>query len=96
MLPEPKALTPTLSIPQAGAHYYGLSRNGSYEAAERGDIPYILVGRLKRVPVALMERVMVEGPAVLEEYKTATALARLRAESGKPKKRPAQRAEAPA
>lgn len=46
----------TLSIPDAGRIYYGLSRNGSYDAAERGDIPYVMVGRLKRVPTHLMDR----------------------------------------
>jgi hypothetical protein len=51
----------TLSIPQAGAKYFGLSKNGSYDAARRGEIPYITVGRLKRVPTVVMERMMVEG-----------------------------------
>ena len=46
----------TISVPEAGARYFGLSRNGSYEAAQRGDIPVIKVGRLLRVPVAAMER----------------------------------------
>ena len=46
----------TLSVPEAGKRYYGLSRNGSYAAAKRGDIPTIDVGRLKRVPVIRMER----------------------------------------
>jgi hypothetical protein len=50
----------TLSIPEAGARYFGLSRNGSYDAARRGEIPYIEIGRLKRVPVAAMEQMMVE------------------------------------
>ena len=45
-----------MSIPEAGKRYFGLSRNGSYDAAERGDIPYIPIGRLKRVPIRLMER----------------------------------------
>jgi len=49
-------MTKTMSIPAAGKLYYGLSKNGSYAAADRGEIPYIRVGRLKRVPVALMER----------------------------------------
>ena len=48
--------TETLSVPQAGARYFGLSRNASYEAARRGDLPTIDVGRLKRVPVRTMER----------------------------------------
>ena len=46
----------TMSVPEAGKVYYDLSRNGSYEAARRGDIPTIQVGRLLRVPVAVMER----------------------------------------
>ena len=46
----------TMSVPQAGRIYYDLGRNASYEAAKRGDIPTIRVGRLLRVPVAAMER----------------------------------------
>jgi hypothetical protein len=52
MLQEEK----TLSVPEAGRRYYGLSRNGSYDAAERGDLPTIRVGRLLRVPVQAMEQ----------------------------------------
>jgi len=48
--------TKTMSVPEAGARYYNLSRNGSYDAARRGDIPTIKVGRLLRVPVAAMDR----------------------------------------
>jgi hypothetical protein len=48
--------TETLSIPEAGEKYYGLSRNGSYAAADRGDLPTIRVGRLRRVPVRAMEK----------------------------------------
>ena len=51
----------TMSLPEAGKIYYGLSRNGSYEAARRGDIPTISVGRLKRVSVAVMERIVGQG-----------------------------------
>lgn len=46
----------TISIPEAGSLYFGLSRNGSYDAARRGDIPTIRIGRKFRVPVAAMER----------------------------------------
>jgi hypothetical protein len=46
----------TISVPEAGARYYGLSRNASYEAAARGEIPTIKIVRLKRVPVRAMER----------------------------------------
>lgn len=48
----------SLSIPEAGKKYLGLSRNAAYRAAERGELPYIQVGRLKRVPVRAMERLM--------------------------------------
>ena len=36
----------TLSVPEAGKRYYDLGRNASYEAAKRGDIPFIQVGSL--------------------------------------------------
>jgi hypothetical protein len=48
----------TLSVPEAGKKYYGLSRNASYAAAEVGDIPTIRVGKLLRVPVRAMERIL--------------------------------------
>ncbi|MES2294590.1 MAG: DNA-binding protein [Pseudomonadota bacterium] len=48
----------TMSVPEAGRRYFGLSKNGSYEAAARGDIPVIRVGRLLRVPVVAMERIL--------------------------------------
>ena len=46
----------TLTVPDAGRIYFGLGRNASYDAAKRGDIPTIKVGRLLRVPIAAMER----------------------------------------
>jgi hypothetical protein len=46
----------TISVPEAGERYYGLSRNASYAAAARGDIPTVRVGRLLRVPIRAMER----------------------------------------
>jgi hypothetical protein len=45
----------TMSVPDAGWKYFGLSRKGSYAAAARGEIPTIKVGRLLRVPTILME-----------------------------------------
>jgi excisionase family DNA binding protein len=39
------------TVPEAG-RLLGLSRNGSYEAAKRGDIPTIRIGRLLVVPKA--------------------------------------------
>ena len=46
----------TLSVPEAGRRYFGIGKNASYRAAERGDIPTIRVGGLLRVPVIRMER----------------------------------------
>ena len=51
-----KAEEITLSVPEAGKRYFGLSRNGSYNAAARGDIPTIKIGKLRRVPVRMLER----------------------------------------
>jgi hypothetical protein len=46
-----------MSIPEAGKKYFGLSRNGSYDAADRGVIPTIRIGpKLRRVPVRAMEQ----------------------------------------
>ena len=48
----------TMSVPEAGRKYFGLSRNGAYDAAARGEIPTIKIGRLLRVPVRALERLL--------------------------------------
>jgi excisionase family DNA binding protein len=48
----------TISVPEAGRRYFGLSRNASYAAAERGEIPAVRIGRLLRVPVRAMEALL--------------------------------------
>ena len=48
----------TISVPEAGKRYFGLSRNASYDAAARNEIPTIRIGRLLRVPVRAMERML--------------------------------------
>jgi hypothetical protein len=48
----------TLSVPAAGKKYLGLGRNASYRAAQRGDIPTIVIGGLLKVPVIRMERLL--------------------------------------
>jgi hypothetical protein len=50
----------TLTVPEAGRQYFDLGRNASYEAARRGDIPTIRIGRLLRVPVVQLERKLEE------------------------------------
>jgi len=49
---EPK----TVSVPEAGRRWFGIGRNASYEAARRGEIPTIRMGRLLRVPVVALQR----------------------------------------
>jgi excisionase family DNA binding protein len=46
----------TLSVPEAGKRYFGISRNAAYRAVARGEIPVIRIGNLLRVPVIQMER----------------------------------------
>jgi hypothetical protein len=48
----------TLSVPEAGRTYFELGRNASYEAARRGEIPTIRIGRRVRVPVVALERML--------------------------------------
>jgi hypothetical protein len=48
----------TLPVPEAGKRYFNLSRNASYAAAERGEIPTIRIGRLLRVPVRALEQLL--------------------------------------
>jgi len=55
---EPK----TLTVPEAGRVYFDLGRNASYEAARRGDIPTIRIGRRLRVPVIALERMLEHPP----------------------------------
>ena len=48
----------TISVPEAGRLYFGLSRNAAYVAAQRGDFPVIKIGRLLRVPVRALEQML--------------------------------------
>ena len=48
----------TITVPEAGAEYFGLSRNAAYAAALRGDIPTIKIGKLLRVPVRALEQML--------------------------------------
>ena len=56
--PMSEETTLTMSVPDAGKKYFGLSRNGAYDAAKRGEIPTIRIGRLLRVPVRALERML--------------------------------------
>lgn len=48
----------TISVPEAGRRYFDLCRGASYEAAHRGDIPTIRIGRRIRVPVRALEKML--------------------------------------
>jgi hypothetical protein len=48
----------TLSVPEAGQRYFGLSRNAAYTAAARGELPTVRIGRLLRVPVRSLEQIL--------------------------------------
>ena len=48
--------SPFKTIPQAGKDYFGMSKNGSYDAAERGDFgKLVMIGRRKFVVVPVIE-----------------------------------------
>jgi hypothetical protein len=51
-------LPKTISVPEAGKEYFGLSKNASYAAAVRGEIPTVKIGRLLRVPVRALEAML--------------------------------------
>jgi hypothetical protein len=66
--PEPrlgrKAQALTLSVPEAGERYFAMGKNASYEAALRGDIPTIRIGKLLRVPIRAMEKLLDQADSV--------------------------------
>lgn len=60
----------TINVEEAGA-LFGLGRSGAYSAAARGDIPTIRVGRLLRVPVPTLLRLLGDDPDRLQRAETA-------------------------
>ena len=50
----------TISIVEAGETYFGIGRSAAYRAARNGEIPAIRIGKLWRVPVVQLEK-MLEG-----------------------------------
>lgn len=46
-----------MTVPEAGA-LLGLGRNAAYTAAQRGDIPTIRIGKLVKVPIAALDRML--------------------------------------
>ncbi len=52
----------TRTIPEA-AKILGVGRNQAYEAAKRGEIPVIRIGKRMLVPAVALERLLQEGAA---------------------------------
>ena len=48
----------TLTVPEAGRRYFGLCENSAYAAAARGEIPTVKIGKLLRVPIAAMDKML--------------------------------------
>jgi excisionase family DNA binding protein len=51
-----------ITVPEAGK-ILGLGRNAAYEAARRGDIPVIRIGKLLRVPTAAFHKMLEQAGA---------------------------------
>ena len=62
----------TMSIPEAGWKYFGLSRMGSYAAAQRGDLVVTDVGGLRKVVTAAMDAKMARAVEKAQEKVTET------------------------
>ena len=58
-----------MSVPKAG-QFMGLVRYASYEAAKRGDLPVIKIGRRLFVPLRPFEEMLGLEPGTLNEKKT--------------------------
>jgi excisionase family DNA binding protein len=51
--------TRTMTVAQAGK-VLGLGRNAAYEAVRKGEIPSLRLGKLIRVPMAALEKMLGE------------------------------------
>jgi hypothetical protein len=60
----------TISVPAAGKMYFGLGRNGSYEAAKRGELPTIKIGSRLRVPLVALDRMLAEAGSGAQAKRT--------------------------
>ena len=59
-LNEGGTMVKTISVEEAGK-ILGIARNSAYEAAKNGEIPTIRIGRLIRVPIPALERLLLGG-----------------------------------
>jgi hypothetical protein len=63
----------TFSIVEAGCDILGLSRNGAYLAALRGDLPCVRVGRVRRVPRHVVEHILTDTSTGKGTFKDASS-----------------------
>lgn len=49
---------PTADVRTVGKVCFGMGKNAAYDAAARGDIPTIRIGRLLKVPTAALRRML--------------------------------------
>lgn len=56
-VPDP-AITPWVTVPEGGQMLAGLSRSAAYQAAKRGDLPTLRVGRRLVVPTARLRSLL--------------------------------------
>ena len=59
-----------MTVPEAG-ELLGLGRNASYEAAKRGDLPTVRIGKLLRVPKAAFHRMLESAVAMEGQSRTS-------------------------
>ena len=57
---EKRTKKKTLTVPEA-AEILGIGRSSAYEAARRGEIPTIRIGKLLLVPTAQLDRMLAGG-----------------------------------
>jgi hypothetical protein len=51
----------TISVPEAGKRYFGLSARTSYERAKTGELPGVMrIGGLLRVSVPALEQALID------------------------------------
>lgn len=65
-----------MTVPEAGRKLE-LSRNAAYEAAARGEIPTIRIGKLLRVPMVAFDRMLEQAGSTAPSRAAWPALARL-------------------
>lgn len=51
---------PVMTVPEAGREFFGIGRSAAYDAARRGEIPTIRIGRKILVPIQAVEQMLAD------------------------------------